>query len=591
MRQILRGGAAALLLLGTGLIGTADFLPVRPAVAEPPEWLDSMWVVLPALLLIVGGLAVSAARAFESRTRGFRVWCGVLAVVAVGTGLWAWRYAAAAWAGGLPVLAPFLFALGFAGVAVGAVVLIVTGPAVDAESSSEGAAPPELRRSLVGVAAGAIAMGTAAAVCAGVVTVGPVEAVVARRVDLPAVPENPDGEAWAWKPPEGQHVAKVVAAGAGVVALVDDGVVALDGAAGTPRWQYRRLGAEATDLVASPGGERVMVSFASSADGAEGARVLAFDAMTGEVGFDRSTDGGSFGGVRLLVTDDVLIGGHGPASPLTTIRGYDLRTGKRRWEYHRPERCRWSSQSRDPVPVHGAVLLGLACGPDKSRRREVDVTMTLLALDDRTGKEKWRLERTLRARSGSFTEDDEGRRWWQWGRSSLDQFVQAGEGGNVVRFGWTDSETEEDVKAAYIVDVAAGKVLADRGLRPKERLVEFREAWLMAGVETPKVDSYRLYRIDGTKIGSARLPDPDSTFATCLTERALVRMTADSASEEVHRVKGTVEIAAWSGGPVRHMAVDLGRIEEPGYGFPHLTSAPGAIVVWYEDSTRVVGIR
>lgn len=177
----------------------------------------------------------------------------------------------------------------------------------------------------------------------------------------------------------------------------------------------------------------VMVSFLSSAEDADGTRVIALDAMTGAPGFDDVTDGGVFGGVRLAMTDHVLLGGNRDDGHFF---GRDLRTGERRWEYRKPDNCRWSTLSSDPVLGRDVVVFGLVCGPREPTGPTVSVTVSLFALDDRTGEERWRFERRVPALA--METGDAG--WTQPGWN-IDQYTKISADGAAIGAGWADSET------------------------------------------------------------------------------------------------------------------------------------------------------
>lgn len=499
------------------------------------------------------------------------------AVLAIWPALWSVSYAGDALRSGLPVLAPPLFAIGFIGVVLGAAALTVTGPLARPNGEVEPTPPLNPYRLLAGAVAGMLCMAAMVGATWGWIAVTSVDATTAQPVERPAEPADPEAENWAWKPPTGQRVLDVVDAGAGVVVRTEDRVVALDGRTGKERWHYRRPGAVTVDLAATPDGTRVMANFISSVTDAEGTRVLAFDAMTGEVGFDEVTEGGVFGGVRLDLTKHVLIGGDLDAGK---FRGFDLRTGESRWEYPKPKRCRWSLNADAPVPTKDTVLLGLVCGPLRSPRPDVEVTVTLLALDDRTGRERWRFERTVPARASKHSDGDD--QIWYAPAWTVEQYLQAGVDGEVVQFGWADDETGEG--ATYIFDAASGNVLSDQAARPGDEVIEFSREWMLMRLREPDDAPYRLVALDGRPLGSAQ-PSFASPWRTEVSDRALIAVETAYGNADGN----TVELSRWDGGPARRVRIDLGRYDKT-VGEVDLLIAPGAVVLWQHGTARIVGL-
>ncbi|WP_211714326.1 PQQ-binding-like beta-propeller repeat protein [Nocardiopsis sp. MG754419] len=105
---------------------------------------------------------------------------------------------------------------------------------------------------------------------------------------LPAAyPVGPPGHGWSWSPPADTTVIDLVRGTHGPVALLADGLVALDGSTGRELWTYRDLTAPALDPqapVASGGGvlgERA--SFLRPPEGDDPGRFVSLDAATGTI--------------------------------------------------------------------------------------------------------------------------------------------------------------------------------------------------------------------------------------------------------------------------------------------------------------------
>lgn len=311
-----------------------------------------------------------------------RRWAGAALILSVAVGAYVWWQAWLDVAGGLPTRALPLLA--------GALVL-AAGACLAA--LLPGKAPPK-------AAHGARPAGMVVAAAAGVVGVLLVSgaAVALERLpvdhqsvtpgDAAPVATPPRDVAWSWDTPPGWRVGRddVVPAGPGVAVRVADGVVALDGRTGAPRWHYRRAGAHTVQIGASPSGDWVMVTFRASSPHATGVRVVALDGQTGRVGFDEVTTGGVFHGVSLDLTDHVLVGGDPDDG---RIEGFDLADGRRLWQWRRPQECFQYGLGPAAAATAETVLAIMACEQDR-RGLTVVGDVALVALDSRTGAERWR---------------------------------------------------------------------------------------------------------------------------------------------------------------------------------------------------------
>ncbi|MGW3341706.1 hypothetical protein ACWDA3_00295 [Nonomuraea rubra] len=100
----------------------------------------------------------------------------------------------------------------------------------------------------------------------------------------PPGPTSVSEVAWQWRPPDGEPVRQVVAAGGHVVVRTSDGVVAVDSITGRERWHCRRPGAAAAEVLPFPNGGMVAVVFVKMRKPLEARkRTVLLNAHTGEV--------------------------------------------------------------------------------------------------------------------------------------------------------------------------------------------------------------------------------------------------------------------------------------------------------------------
>lgn len=184
------------------------------------------------------------------------------------------------------------------------------------------------------------------------------------------VAEKPGARQWSWQPPA--DVSRIVAAGHGVaVATVDGSVTALDGLDGSADWSYARPGARVHALLAYADRRTVVAAFASKTDSSNDL-VVVLDADTGTPRFDRVVPsvlvetGGILAGTRTLTIRD------------DTYTGYDIGTGDELWRWSAPAGCQ--NPYTLPAQARTVVLAALECGRSAG----------LVALDEATGKERWR---------------------------------------------------------------------------------------------------------------------------------------------------------------------------------------------------------
>ncbi|GAB3454561.1 outer membrane protein assembly factor BamB family protein [Actinophytocola sediminis] len=217
----------------------------------------------------------------------------------------------------------------------------------------------------------------------------PVEATTAGAVEAAALPASVSEVAWSTGL-DGQ-VRDVVAAGAGVVVLLTDGVVALDGQTGDLRWRRTRHGAQAEQLGASPDGRTVVVEFqprdlspGTRRDRSPVAREV-IDAFTGEVRFtteDVAEERPPF--FVTPVTDNSYVGA---TADEQEFFGNSLTDGTRLWSYRPPRDCQLMSERTAQLAVAAGMLLPLACGTHDGSW--VFTEFRYVLVDGRTGDVRW----------------------------------------------------------------------------------------------------------------------------------------------------------------------------------------------------------
>jgi outer membrane protein assembly factor BamB len=450
-------------------VGTCAFwLFLLPAPSRSSWWLLAGWAVL---LLLLAGVAASEAvntraeaRDREQRTtplspeisryleetavdaaRGGARWVAVIAGVLVVLG---GVEAVPAMYGGVPFLPVTLLTLAAGSVAAGALLVAFAPPLSER---------PPFRRLLGPAGTAIVSVAAVLLLVATLARVLPVDATTTEAGDgLAAVPASVSGVGWTWEAPEGQSVRSAVAAGAGAVVLMEDGVVALDGESGTELWHHRRKGALTASMFnASVGGDLVMVDFVSGADERPDHSLLTvLDAHTGQVrarspwrpsGYPRLTDR------EIGLFDDGFVENDAGRS----VIGHDPDTLRKKWEYLPPEDCR----PRDGFSFTAAldvVVTAHDCAPgpadDVSRSREGDDPRTypaeVVALDPADGSVVW--SRTL---TTSRTAVDIHEKYGA-------PRVEASADGAAVHVSWS-TLGEERGPEALLLDQADGSVLAE----------------------------------------------------------------------------------------------------------------------------------
>lgn len=357
----LAGGFAALVL--------AVFLPSGQAGAMAlPVWVRVVAVVL--VVLGVGAVVMPKGRGWW--LFGLGVGAVVLEIWAVAPGIDEIRF-------GLPGLAIPVLAVGGVAVIAAAVLL-----AIARWASGFGA------RQVVPATVALVAVGVLTATTVVVAPHIVVDAATAEQADPAPVPEPSTGARWTSTWPPRDDFFQVVAAGAGVVVASGDGVAALDGSTGRQRWHYRRAGARAYRLHASPDGRTVAAVFSVGHDEDTTYSMFVFDANTGDIRWSRWGNH-----PRIYLRDDNVLTNHVMViNERRGMVGYDLGSGDEVWRWTEPLGCRFTVG--EYVTSSDSVLVPMACGGGH-------VAYTILGVDDQDGTERWRF-----ADPNEFT--DEGKR-------------------------------------------------------------------------------------------------------------------------------------------------------------------------------------
>lgn len=341
--------------VGLGLAGVAALVVswFIDDLAEPalPAWLTWLGTVAVAVALLTVVRSQLAAHAVVAALLGVAV-----------TGLAVWGFADQ-YGRGYPGTSTVVAAVGGLAVTTTALIALRFRP-------EHGWRPKS-------VVAAAVAFLLVPAVAAPVALAVPdlaLETTTAPAVAAPAVPGSVSEVAWSAEFDERVH--EVVAAGAGVVLLLDDGVVALDGETGEVRWRRSRPGTEALRIDASPDGATVVTQF--QPHDRPTLRREFLDAFTGELRFatnhlDARPRYGPRGlDTRLTDTSYVGVAEDG-------VTGYSLTDGARLFRYTPPAGCRTDVRPDAHFVVGPGTLLTLDCGDE----------FRFVLVDGTTGEVRW----------------------------------------------------------------------------------------------------------------------------------------------------------------------------------------------------------
>ncbi|MCE6997450.1 PQQ-like beta-propeller repeat protein [Saccharothrix sp. S26] len=526
------------------------------------------------------GLAVGVVLVAVPAAVGGRVARVFAAVAATGSTAAAWWLLVSDLVVGLtgddlPVLA-----VGSLAVAVGAVALAARRPADGRASVAAGRARPsgdtpqvtaEADPEPAVAAAGTVGRGRRRVGVGGVVAVVVVavaagfaplaaEAVIVRSQTREArgfppepVVERPGGRQWAWQPPA--DVVDVVPVLHGVAVATRDGaVVALNGSDGRVEWRYARPGAPVGVVLASTDRRTVVVSYRSLHD-TRAQSVVVLDADTGAPRFEvvlRSV---------LVETGQVM-----PGARAVTVRdgevisGYDVVTGEPRWRWSPPAGCEsWSGQV---AWGRTSVLLPVVCAD----------TLGVMALDEATGRERWRHEVRRDEANGE----------------RQDVRLHATPDGSTVLLQVFGARATPDAVPDGLLDAETGRVLT-RPERPWTVRTDVGVTPLVEQDEGGRVTD--LFALDPATGATTRMPLEDCPRPTAdlTTSTTYVRACADNGREL------TVVTQPLDGSPPESTPVRLDGSGSPARTDVRLVAAPGALVIARVASggtpAPVVGLR
>jgi hypothetical protein len=204
-----------------------------------------------------------------------------------------------------------------------------------------------------------------------------VDATTAAATEAAPVPETVSEVAWSTA--VDGPVRDIVAAGAGVVVLLDNGVVAIDGRTGDIRWTRVRHGTETKEIDVSPDGATVLVELHPIAPGPTRREVI--DAFTGQLRFTPDPRDPFYRTSWFSpMTNTSYLGSNEDESE---FYGYSLTDRSKLWTYRAPTDC-WVMTGRSGrYAVAAGMLLPINC-----QRGDI-FEFRYVLLDGTTGKVRW----------------------------------------------------------------------------------------------------------------------------------------------------------------------------------------------------------
>ncbi|MFI5916279.1 hypothetical protein [Dactylosporangium sp. NPDC051541] len=530
-RSLGRALSGAFVVGGAVAAGTALFVPAGPVYADGPAWryLIAGTVLLElSVVWLLGRCWPRPGRPAGATVppRRSLLFTGGLALAGA---LWAVPRAVNDLTSGLPGPRPALVAAGF--------LLLLAGVALGLPGS--GAEPDALpRRPLVrGWLAGLLLVPVLVLADFAAVRLTPVRATTTDAVAAPEVPAVVGGVRWTWTAPS--DPVGVVAAGAGAVVRLRDGLTALAGRDGAVRWTYRRPGTTVTDVVTTPDGSRLIAIF-SSRNGGRHTLVVTFDAYTGAV----------------LETDETV---HDRvARPQNRvwldfdpqrIRATWLEAGGEAWTWRAPDGCRLDRPLEQLLTRAGPVLLMTCADPARP-----DLAV---GLDEATGRERWR---TVLTRAT----DRERRSWMVLGSGAA------------------------SIDASILLDIETGAVLYTAAPRHAIRVPDRNFPLLDYYPEGRPPTAGPDVLVHDVATGTDR-PEPARDPATrcrspLLTPAGLLRLCR-TAGDTLRLESFTLPAGQPAGSAELALGGDLPPSPER-----MLTVAPGAVVAWSAGHRTVYGL-
>ena len=535
-----------------------------------------------------GNAAASVQAEKESSEHDAGTWAWMVVLVAAVIAVLQWVETVSRFRGGVPDLFHAGLTCGVTLVFVGAVLLLLT---------VRPGGWPRVNDGGVGGAAGMAAAGLALGLVHGAVAVLPVDATtVEGRDGFAAPPASVGGIGWTWEVPEGQYVQDAVAAGAGLVVRIGDGLVAVDGEAGEQLWHYRRSGALAERLLASVDGGTVMVLFADGREeGASAGRYAVLDAHTGRV----RSEGVRPEPLRDASSQvDLFEDGYVRGDGSSYLTGHSFDSAEETWRLGSPEGCEDANTGR--TGARSVVVVVHLC----AETWDTDSRVVAVGLDPVDGSEVWRYERG----TGRGIQEIKDRGLFTEVRTSGD--------GDAVALVWESPGDEGPEGRTAVLDQADGTVIAegieealhrlDRGSDRVSRQPNngfTAEGYLVSSDRSEPPVEYTWNPFDGGEpMRTAPLDQQGDSELPLLRAGAALRDMLVTTEPLYWRDGGafagpaslTVHGAPWGGGEPWETEVGFDMHEDaPVTEWPESTPllrVPGALAVVHGGATSVVGL-
>lgn len=225
-------------------------------------------------------------------------------------------------------------------------------------------------------------------------------------VEADPVPSEVSDVVWQWQVADGDRGVDVLSGPFGPLAVLEDGVVALDGTNGEEVWGYRVRGSEDADFVSvglTPDAERVLITRTERSGAEASVETVVVDSRTGDVAERHSHDLPAEvmeeADVSEAIPDARNVSDHTWIEP--TENGFvarDIASGEAAWEFEPEAGCSMVAAAAS-ANFHGAgvgvtgdtYLVPLSCEDEASAGDGGDEMApgVLLALDAATGEERW----------------------------------------------------------------------------------------------------------------------------------------------------------------------------------------------------------
>ncbi|MFF7293639.1 PQQ-binding-like beta-propeller repeat protein [Microbacterium sp. NPDC008134] len=377
----------------------------------------------------------------------------------------------------------------------------------------------------------------------------------------PALPDDLSAVVWTAELPRPAN--DVQLAGDGIVALVEDGVVALDSETGEQRWEYRRDGVVTPLLRVSGDGRTVAFVWEPASRGVR--EYVFLDADTGRElhrGASDDPESPALSERMPIVGADAYVA---IDDERRAFIAFSFRTGEELWRYPVPDECEPFSTWR-ALRTAGAVVLPLDCGASSAAGREL--RLLTMATDATV------------AREDTFAFERYGELWTADDGSALYVALDSGDEPTVrVDLATGEQRTVAEEELGWTIEGNDDVMLAEESRGHRARMVWIGDARRL------QVDS-----TDGRLLGIVKFP--------CAFLYEIVVTDLLAACIQFDESGFTAGVSPFDG-DTRSIGIDL-HIDvdefhgERGYG---LLRAPGAWVAWAADDPEgeqtpvLVGLR